>query len=412
MVRQVTDETATITLALNFASFTEYEPSKRGLMKRLGFILIIVLVAIGCQPNVLETCTLKPHYTSSNGLPIDSGVGGVLAQDNRGYMTMGTKFLAILDLSDPMHPLIINKIELNVDVDDYLRDLTLVDPYLIISDYSSPSVILDVTNPNDVIPVTCDEGVNPALLVPGSSVNNYAYLPAEGYLDIYKTEQEGIWQKIYEYQPAMSNMSEVTPSTLAYTPPDLLSVFGVAVPKEPTDYIAIAEMHVSDIIWYGRVTLLDISDPKHPNVTDSFNIPDANSIGRIYPTENGFMVAGGPMYENTILYNLETTENGKFIVHDSITVRGTLYAADGSTFYVSDESSLMIYQINEDGSISQTGEVPYRDSTVQTTNGIEIAQEFAYIARGRDGLYIVDVSDIYQPEIVNHLFAFTNEVDK
>jgi hypothetical protein len=233
---------------------------------------------------------------------------------------------------------------------------------------------------------------------------DYAYLADEGVLNTYDlqaTEQKQL-RKVGTYRPVVPRQLVFTPLPVFVTSIPLF-VTETIVPGRYPDYVVAIENHLSDTISNGRISILDATEPTQLTAIDSFGLADLNAVDKAFAIGDHLFVSAFPTYGQTDVYTLQISEKGRLAMKRFSKIDGSLYAANSRFLYFSDTSTFTIYQVGSSGRLTRAGAVPYANAASSGVREVVLVDGYAFVAKGKEGLFVIDVTDPTRPMLVKHI---------
>jgi len=158
-------------------------------------------------------------------------------------------------------------------------------------------------------------------------------------------------------------------------------------------------VYVSNNLAYvtdnNKLEIIDISDPITPNLVGQLELNTSFLCEDIFGKDNQIYIAN---YKTIYLLNVSDPSNPDTVssfdvgifINDIYIVDNTLYAIASYDFY--------IFDISNPNTITQIGKLKLPDASLGLTR-FHVQDNYAYIGTWSDGLYIVDISDLENPEL-------------
>ncbi len=355
---------------------------------------------IACAVGVHTAATLDINYAQ------DVTVSGGYA-----YMADGGSGLRIIDISDPIQPVLTATVDT-----DYAQDVTVAGGYAYVADGGSGLRIIDISDPTQpALTATVDTTGAGSVTVSGG----YAYV-ADGSSGLRIIDISDPTQPVLTATLDTTGAGSVTVSGgYAYVADGEsgLRIIDISDPTQPvltatvdTDYAfdvtvagGYAYVVTGDGILLDGVSglhIIDISDPTQPVRVATLGVSFAIDV----------TVVGGYAYvvdEWAGLRIIDISDPTQPVLTATV---GTDYAQGvtvaGDYAYVADEGSgLRIIDISDPTQ-------PVMAATVDTYDafGVTVAGDYAYVADEGSGLHIIDISDPTQP-VMTATVGFYSAID-
>lgn len=341
-------------------------------------------------------------------------IGDVVAQGDRAYITVGRR-LQILDLSDPAHPSLMGQSPV---LSDHVRDITVAGNYAYVTAEEDGLYILDVSNPVEPVVVGSYSGRADSVTVSES----HAYIKnlASNQLHILDVSNPANPSQVSSYTPDGRLVGVAVIGGYAYlavdngyeglepTGTDDLYILDIANPALPvliTYYDSpnrvmdlVADGHhlyliQEDLWWHNDIDygfeILDASNPTAPAPVAAY---DEN-----YPFS--LVVHGNHLYVSSYDLRIYDATNLRAIreIGTFDVPSGVIAFVDNYAYLVDGAKGLRVLDVSNPANLTWAGQYYTEGSPLD----VRVVGAHAYVANGEAGLEIVDVSNPVTPTLVS-----------
>ncbi|MCP4413267.1 MAG: hypothetical protein GY808_11965, partial [Gammaproteobacteria bacterium] len=369
--------------------------------------ILYLLIALAClliftfftndAPNTLCNQTIEFRETGAikNFPKIENYVSGstnaVYVQDNYLFLGIGVTF-AIFDLVS------IHDIEpvSQILLPGKVKDISIVGELAYISGDWNGLKIIDISNIENPVIVACwgdDTKINHVHIT-----NNYAFMLTEdGYVSIADIEINNELTEVYFYEPRTLTQFNLFPKPRLIRPQPII-VGDIAASGE---YLYTAEnMMGTDVFYNGRLRIINTTNPSNLKLVTTYSMPlNTGATQIMLDTDYIYVSADGFVdHQLTVLLNITDPNNPIEIAQFEME---QLVAAENSRAYFVEGSNLSVWDISNPKSISELGVLRLPVSQTATIEQVYVYENTIYMALGREGLFVIDVSNPSLPNIVN-----------
>ncbi len=333
---------------------------------------------------------------------------GIAVDENHAYLTLWTKGLVIVDISDPSNPSYVNWLDTGGDA----LDVAISENFAYVANGQQGLVIIDVSDPNKPVETErrYDNSQEGAIDIAISG--NCACMPdyqGKGFkiLTIPKTDPATPAVYAGKYNTECYAQGMIISNGYGYMVEEKtgLTIINVKDPTEPGitgKYLTAGKAFDIDISgdhayvadYDSGLAIIDITDPNNPV-----------KAGQCPTTGNasGVKIFGDYAYVADIVNGLLIIDisdpNNPFITEEPdipMKAYDIALSENGNYAYVADQDvGLQIFDISDPNNPLNTGNYPYQDAMVED---MLIHDNYVYMAAGAAGLLIIDVSDPADPQ--------------
>ena len=378
--------------------------------------LLLTLAATGQTPEAQGTSSqvsAAPQASSVElGLvgQLGGGIYAVAVQGNYAYVGEGPR-LTILDISNPASPTVVGKTD---PLPDIVEGVAVARDYAYVADGSSGLRVVDVSTPSNPTEVGFYD--TPGYAHGVTVAGGYAYVADwdEG-LRVMDVSDPANPAEVGFYDTPGWAEGVVVAGDYAYIAEDvgdgdgMLRVVDVSMPSNPTEVgfydtpgsaygVAIAGGYAYVADGSSGLRVVDVSTPSNPTEVGSYDTP-SRAEGVAVAEGYAYIANGGAGLR---VVDVSTPSNPTEVGFYDTPGHAHGVAVSGSYAYIADGYGGGLRVIDVADPAHPEGAGYWKNYGVDAT-GVAVAGNYAYVGDSELGLWVIDVSDCTNPQLVGHL---------